>query len=460
MTESDNCKHCGGYYAGRENDHLKNCPNNPYISYTQKPPEAPSADVLSVLNDSNLLQRIVMEIGRTVVGEARTIQTVFLCACGANVANANLASYNLIVNSQSGAGKDYVVGKTLSILPKGRYIKRTRISERTFTYWHNPEFEPNWTWDGVTFYNEDISPNVLNSEVFKVMCSSGSSATVLIKQKPVDIEIRGKPVVICTTARAIPDKEILRRFAITSCDEGLDQTREIIKRQGQAAERGESVAYDEKITAALSHLKRVNVKISFGGRLAQKIPCDNIIARTAFLRLLDYIKASTALHQYQRQVDSDGYYIATKQDYEAAKVAFEKTTANQSFVPLTHEQQKLIELCKGMEAELTTQSSSTEAQQLIIPAKTEFAGFTVDEIADRCNFWEDRWLRTQLNNLAEMGIFKTGNKAVADSKKRAKTYRLQDTRSIRLPDWEEIGGENQNCMTCTADVKSQQTTEE
>ncbi|MFH2101476.1 MAG: hypothetical protein ABII71_05320, partial [Candidatus Micrarchaeota archaeon] len=185
-------------------------------------------DLLEILEDSTLFYRItITELDKKIVGELETRQTIFLCGCGAFVENHNATSYNGLVNALSGAGKDYITHATLSIFPKHQYIKRTRISERIFTYWHDPESEPDWTWNGKIFYCEDISPKVLNSDVFKVMCSSGSYATVLIKQKPIDIQIQGKPVIIVTAARAIPDKEVVRRFSLVNCDESTNQTREI-----------------------------------------------------------------------------------------------------------------------------------------------------------------------------------------------------------------------------------------
>lgn len=57
------------------------------------------------------------ELDKKIVGELETRKTIFLCACGALVENSNLASYNLLVNSESGAGKDWITGKSLEVFP-------------------------------------------------------------------------------------------------------------------------------------------------------------------------------------------------------------------------------------------------------------------------------------------------------------------------------------------------------
>ena len=111
----------------------------------EKKQEIPS-DVLELLKDPDFFQKISKELDKKIIGERATKETIVLCANGKNVENCQLSSYNLKVDSESGAGKDYVVGNVLDIFPKDDVVKRTRISEKIFTYWHNPEREPKWTW--------------------------------------------------------------------------------------------------------------------------------------------------------------------------------------------------------------------------------------------------------------------------------------------------------------------------
>lgn len=399
-------------------------------------------ELMEILENPQLFFRITVdELDKKIVGEIETRQTIFLCACGAFVANNNPASYNCLVNSLSGAGKDWTAHKTLSIFPKESYIKRTRISEKVFTYWHNPKFEPEWTWDGKIFYNEDINPKVLNSEVFKVMCSSGSHATVLINQRSVDIEIKGKPVIIVTTARAVPDKEVVRRFSLVNCDESQDQTKQIVKRQAKYAETGRTMEYDRDITEALGKLKQVCVKVPFAGQISQAIPTDNIIVRTAFQRLIDFIKASTALHQLQRKQDEEEYYIATLQDYQIAQIAFRKTTCNQYLIPLTHEQKKLLDIIRQLQKDKLRQleegNDQPPQQRLDSKAVNVDQGLTYNEIEPLIHFWEERHLRNQLNILAEYGILATGKRKEEGAKRPSKTYLLPEiNEEIKLPDLE------------------------
>ena len=362
---------------------------------------------LQILQDPELFDRITeREFDKKIVGEIDTRKTTFLCACGRLVANHNIASFNLMVNSESGAGKDWVVDNVLSILPKDEYVKRTRITPTLFNYWHNPLYEPEWTWEKKVFYNEDTSNSVLNSEVFKVMASSGSFATVVIKQRAHDIEIRGKPVMIITCSDVAPNKESLRRFPLLTLDESTDQTQAIQKRQAKMAIDGMIDEYDNEIRDALSCLKRVKVRIPFADRLVDLFPNENLLLRTHFQRFLDLIKASTAFHQFQREIDDEGYYLANIQDYDIARTALLKITNNPKMIPLTKKHQRVLEVFERLDI-----------------GKLEPGRYSTSDIAQFVSFWSEKWLKTQLDKLTDDGFLEKSKEKREESKKEVMVYR-------------------------------------
>jgi len=295
-----------------------------------------------ILKDKNLFNNLLKEIEKKVEGEIETREVILLCAQGRLIKNYQITSYNLLVNDESGTGKDYVTSAVLELLPKEQYIKRTRISPTTFTYWHDSKKEPGWTWDGKVTYLEDISDEVLNGEVFRVMCSSGSSTTITIKQEAVDIEIKGKPVIVATTASANPNLELIRRFIILNLDESSSQTRAIMRRKSREAKFGIIERYDSDLIEAQKFLKRIKVKIPFADKLDEHFPEKNVIIRTNYPRFLDFIKASVALHQYQREKEKD-FYLAEKQDYEIAKRCFLRICSNKYMISLTKNQKGILQ---------------------------------------------------------------------------------------------------------------------
>jgi len=372
-----------------------------------------------ILEDPNLLNRINKELDKKIVGEEITRKVILLVANGCNVANpSEKASYNLMVNADSGAGKDYITSNTLDILPKEEIIKRRRITKKVFAYWHNSKLEPEWTWDKKVFYCEDISNSVLNEDVFKVMAASGNAvSTVVINQEAKDIQIDGKPSMIITIAEANPKSENLRRFPIVDVDESIKQTKEIMKRQSEYAKKGKSLDYDTSITAALANLKRVKVKIPYADLISNHFPIEHIIMRTNYARFLDYIKSSCALHQKQRIKDKSGFFLASAKDYEIARECLTKTISSKNLIPITKNQRKIIAIVK--------ESNFKE-------------NFRVDDLAPKITFMSERALRNNLAKLTEIGYFTRDNEKIEGIPKPVMFFSFIDRPNFKIPSFEEI----------------------
>ncbi len=374
------------------------------------------------LKNPNLFEMIsITELDKMIVGEEETRKVIVLCGYGGRlVENSQIASFNLLINDDAGVGKDYVAGKSLGLLPKLDYIKKTRISSTVLNYWHNASDEPQWTWDGKVLYLEDISETILNHDVFKVMCSSGSSASIVIDKKVVDLEIKGKPVMITTTATATPSAELVRRFVILDLNSSKDQTREIMKRHSEFRKKGIIPVCNEKIRFAMQFLKRVKVKIEFADLIYEHFPTKNIIMRTHYPRFLDFISASTAFHQFQRKKDKDKFYLAEEQDYEIARKCFLKLCSNKYMIPLTINQKKIL--------------NAFEKEPLL-------EGTIAKLHASKMNFMSDRALSYNLSLLAQYGILETTETTNAQNKtitlfRLAGSYKPNE--KITIPTYKEI----------------------
>lgn len=224
---------------------------------------------LEILKDPKLLEKINKEFSKFIVDEEETRKSIFVCGCGSFVKNLT-STFNVFISGESSAGKSWVVKNVLSIFPDKIYSKetyRTKITANAFTYWHNSNVEPEWTWDGKVLYLEDVGNDILNSNVFKVMISEGSIATIVGRKKgkgyelpaTFDIEIIGKPIVFITTASGTPVEEIKNRFIMFSLDESEEQTKKIMEMQTKWAIEGKFETYNQEIRDSLGHLKRVNV---------------------------------------------------------------------------------------------------------------------------------------------------------------------------------------------------------
>lgn len=373
-----------------------------------------------ILTHPDFFQTIDDDLDKSIVKEYDARRTILLVALGGKLTeNADPNSRNLMVNDESGAGKDYVTREVLRRLPPEDVVARKRITEKVFTYWHNAKFEPAWTWDGKIFYGEDVSNNILNSDVFKVMASSDGHnvSTVIFNQTPIEVVTKGKPVMIITIATASPKKELLRRFPIVGLTTTEAQTKLILERKAAYHARGERPTHDKGLTEALRSLRRVRVRVPFAGLLVTVLNTRHVIVRTHFDRLVDYIKFSAAIHQYQRERDDEGNIIAGGRDYDVARSALLATTSNAFSVPLTKNQRRILSIMESI---------------------GENAWVSVSDLEPQVTFASDRTLRTELDRLTEWGFLDKDKQDRESSKKPVMVYRYLGVQRIQLPDWETL----------------------
>jgi len=263
--------------------------------------EGMSNEIEEILTDPELFLRITEgELSKVIVKEELTTKAIFLSLCAAFVQGAQV---NTLVNSESSAGKSYISRKIFEIMPERIREDYTKISPEALTYLHNSNFEPDWTWNGKILYVEDARKELLDSPTFKVMCSEGSKAAVVINYRTIEIPINGKPCVLLTTASNYIQNEIFNRFNVISLDESVEQTKAIMEREAlldSGENRKKEWQIDENIPEALSKLNRVKVDIPFAPKIVKHFPHTFLRIRRDFGRFRQLIKASCALHQYQR----------------------------------------------------------------------------------------------------------------------------------------------------------------
>ena len=345
----------------------------------------------AIIESPNLLNVIVQEVQKSVVGEKDTIIAILINACGIWVINCESTSYKLITYSRSGSGKDYVVKRTLRLFPGESIQFRERISPKVFSYWHTEEIEPDWTWDGVIFYGEDVSDQVLNDEVFKLMASGKErrQTTIVFRGCANTLTINGNPVMFITTASANPEDEILRRFAFCQMNESATQSKRIKEWRSRLETKGTGLLEpDAYVKWSLQLLQRVKVKIPYAQELAGYLP-NTLITRTVFPRFLDYIKASAALHQYQRKRDKAGIIIADPKDYYIACRVLVKTTSV-GIAPLS-----------GIDKDLW------EIMHKYHPDREEDF-FSTNFLASKCTSASPPTVDDHLNKLANRGLLEKG----------------------------------------------------
>lgn len=378
-------------------------------------------DIFSILKNPELWGVINNEFDKKIEGEHEARKAIFFTFMMRRVKNRNKSTDNLMVNDEGGTGKDYIVSAIFEILPEDEKDKRVRITPKVLAYLNDVKNNPSG-WIGKCLYLEDVPNNVLNDDAFKVMSSASpigiTQTSVIVNNKLININIMGKPSIVITIATASPKQELLRRYPIVNLTGSVEQTKAVLKKQAEFAMTGQSSDYDSTIKDALSRIPIIKVRVPFADKIAKIFPFGNVIIRTHFPRFLDYIKASCALHQYNREEDIDGYYIAIEQDYEIARDIMAVTTSNQLMIPLTKKQKQILEKFGEMERR----------------------EFTIDELKiDMQQIYGETYLRKQLEKLSELGFLLKGQ--IETETKPKLCYKLLEVSKLELPSYEEL----QNC---------------
>lgn len=282
--------------------------------------------------------------------------------------------------------------------------------------------ETDWTWSGKILFLADISTSVLNADAFKTMASGQNACTITEKGKAVDLEINGKPVMFLTSAFPNPSVELLSRFPILSLTESNTQTESILNFHAKKAlDNTTEIKYNQTLRLALDFLEEIVVIVPYAEGIVEKFPKE-LMARRAFPRFLDYVKASVALHQYSREkrLGEDGiyHYVAQKEDYELGKVCFEATSSNAQLMPLTQQQKKILKWFADNKQESFCFSDLQE--------KPLFAGVA------------ERTLRRQLEKLTGYGLLSVSNIRLEHSIRPVQQYKFKSYSALELPEWEAV----------------------
>ncbi len=322
-----------------------------------------------LLKDKNLLIKIVDEIHKAgLVGEEISILVLIIKIFLRLIKNYSPTSSNVLVSDKTSGGKDIIVSSVCkTILPEDKYHHRTDISDKVFDYWQpiirwvtidGQKIPIKDSWNGHVIHLEDPREDALVGQSFKVMASGGTHVTKIIKFRPVTIAIDGKPIMIVTSLGASIDEEGQRRWDSLRIDTSEKLTA-IVKKNILLVASGKN---KHNKNEPLRHAIRVllspyEVVIPFASELEGYLP-NTLIIRTQIKKLLDYIKSSAVLHQWQREKDKKGRLIATWFDYDFARFVFiilkdvegiTLNSAEEEFITFLREQDRPISITEADE---------------------------------------------------------------------------------------------------------------
>jgi len=201
------------------------------------------------------------------------------------------------------------------------------------------------------------------------------------------------------------DVQVLNRQIPINVDDSEELTvkvnRRTIERYGKGEEQfpeDESVQICREIWRILQEDGLINVRIPYFERIEW---LDTSNRRNPSL-FMDLVVAHTAMYRYQREKDSDGYYLATEDDFQAAKALFTDKDAEELVHRLTKKEREFADiLCKhpeGLAREEAAKSLNISGNRISQLANGEkgrggltqkLPGFEIVEVTDSERVDED-----------------------------------------------------------------------
>lgn len=288
-----------------------------------------------------MFDEFIKEYQKVICGETETIKSLLLILSSKWVKNKDPLSFHTLLNSESGAGKDFILNAVFSLLDDKSFVSFTRISARALDYLDPKDLygDHPLSWDHKFLGLEDIESTVLNSSTLKVFLSNGSKTAIVVDGKVVTTKHKGSPILVMTSAYSDPNKELMRRINILNLDESDDQTRNILLLQSKINKL--TIDY-ERLRGIIKGFKSYSVRIPFSNNIAKLLSSKGTHMRTFFPRFLDFIKASAVFNQNDRVIKNKLLY-ASEQDYDIVKNMFENLSLTVSFNPLSKRKKEMLD---------------------------------------------------------------------------------------------------------------------
>jgi DNA primase len=278
---------------------------------------------LTLLRCPDMLLRVAQDMERLGhIGEPRNKRLAFVCAVSA------MAGYPIqpSTHAASSAGKNYLWGTVLSLVPPEMVIERSGLSAKAL-------FRTDMELKGKVLYIQEVAGSEDAEFTIRVLQSDGK-LVYEATEKDADGSMRnvvhekeGPTVVVQTTTRIHLHHENETRVFPIYIDESSAQTERIVQSILQEAEEGGVGAEEREEIIEVWHdavrlLEPIRVIVPYARRI--RVPSSQVRIRRDVTRLLDVVRVITWLHQHNRTRDQHGRIIATEEDFRTALALVEE----------------------------------------------------------------------------------------------------------------------------------------
>ncbi|HRD17308.1 MAG TPA: helix-turn-helix transcriptional regulator, partial [Methanothrix soehngenii] len=170
------------------------------------------------------------------------------------------------------------------------------------------------------------------------------------------LEIGSEQTWAITSVNNDQDIQVLNRSIPINVDDSVELTKLVNARTVERYGMGEAAKpVDESVLVcrAMFQILRdeggINIRVPFWERI-EWLDTSNRRNPSIFM---DLVIAHTAMFRYQREKDSEGYYLATEEDFQAAKSLFADKDGEELVKRLTRREREVLELLVGSPSGIT-----------------------------------------------------------------------------------------------------------
>jgi tRNA A37 threonylcarbamoyladenosine biosynthesis protein TsaE len=326
-----------------------------------------------------------------VLGAEKAFKKLTCCMAVQNVKQS--AGLHPKLNGESGSGKTWVVLTFAHHLPPEAVVKGS--SSNLAAFYHQDGDQVFRILDDYQAGNETL--DTIIKQTSSVFHQEYDHRTVK-KQEPLTLHIGSEQTWAVTSVDGSQDIQVLNRQIPINVDDSEELTRKVnsrtIARYGKGEEQfpeDEAVLVCRQIWRILRADGLIDVKIPFFERI-DWLDTSNRRNPSIFM---DLLIAHTAINRYQRTKDSEGFYLATEADFQAAKALFTDKDAEELVHRLTRKEREFTDLlCEHLDG-LTREQAATalhisvnRVSQLAYGEKgkggltQKLPGFTAEDITD------------------------------------------------------------------------------
>lgn len=297
------------------------------------------AKALEILQHGDPIRYITESCGRMVLGAEKGFKKLICCVAVQGIRQS--AGLHPKLNGESGSGKTWVVLTFAHYLPSEAVVKGS--SSNLAAFYHEDGNQVFRILDDYQAGNETL--DTIIKQTSSVFHQPYDHRTVK-KQEPITLQIGSEQTWAITSVDGCQDIQVLNRQIPINVDDSQDLTRKVNARTIARYGRGEEQFPEDETVLICREIWRIlrpgliNVKIPFYERIEW---LDTSNRRNPSL-FMDLLIAHTAMNRCQREQDSEGYYLASEDDFHAAKALFTDKDAEELVKRLTSRERDVIEL--------------------------------------------------------------------------------------------------------------------